>query len=466
MKNRYQISLVMITVSVLISSCSSAGPKENGIEQPIERTPDITRSPATQPTAISEIPFRIDASCWPVKLLPEGNEITGSMVFAYFPQKEVVISEEDNEYLLPPGKYQINTTETNEIFAWDISSFHGMPINTGFMVEISEEGYVSPDGKYIAMISGKNLILISPDGQQTFPLSHENIVIQAFLPDGRISLVDGIKSSFQKEEVTDVYYILNPISGEMTKHSVLLPNIEEDFGRIQYSPDMKFVLYKSVPKGDGMEFTLYDLERNEVVWVGPPRDANLKYPAHGIPVWRPGSSMLTTLYWNENGHNYYSISLAGKVSPLTSFTDAYLLTTATNLWGWGFDAQSPNWSPSGRYLVSAGLNINSTSMYIWDDTEKVVYKPCLPNEEHRHSTVFQWMHWSYDGSYIWVGVRFSPTSTATDVFSPSEIDITYILDLDHKIIYQLPDESNNPEYYVLNGERYNKILGWVNWEIP
>jgi len=356
------------------------------------RTPSmnvVSPAPATITPAAVAPEFHFDASCWPIRPLAQGNDIAGSLIYAY--------------HALP---------KVNRLFAWDIGTFREMPLKVDFKLYESMETYVSPDGSYLIGRSGKKeMKLLSRDGVRSLPLPHEYVFTEGFLLDGRILLVDTQNRADNYREgrgFTDIYYLLDPASGEITKHSVFLPAMQQalhHMSAVHYSPDMRYVLYQSDHKKrkKDVEFTLYDLEKNEIVWIGPARGSNLVNAGFTVPAWRPDASALTNVYIDKNGSNYYSISLDGKVSPITAFDGANLFTTQSS-GAWSGYKEFANWSPGGRYLALSGSQKGDEdqrmgSLYIWDDQEKTAYRPCLPDEEKRFLKPF-YIHWSFDGSYI------------------------------------------------------------------
>jgi hypothetical protein len=454
MKTWIRILLIIIMVAGLNgSACSTTTPKVTATSLPSLMVPTTTSSPVAQSSFTSTAEFRFNPSCWLMKPLQEGNDIKGSFIYAYRA-----------------------TPEDNRVFAWDVSSLHEITLKVDPRLNIFEESYVSSDGSYIAKKSGKNLTLISRNDVQSFLLPNENVLIDStHTLGGRILLVDLKSRDDNYREgvgLTDIYYILDPASSEITKHSVFLPNLEQELHHvwvIQYSPDMKYVLYKSMSKQQeaGVQFTLYDLEKNEVVWVGPSREFNLKNMAWTVPAWRPDSSALTNIYFSENESNYYSISLDGKVSQLTSFDGAWLYTTQSNL-SWSGYREFPNWSPDGRYLVLSGTlkgekdHGMGSSLYIWDNQEKVVYKPCLLEEDKRFLDPY-FPHWSFDSSHFIVTLTFASEMSAPQ---PGKTPKSYILDLARKTIYELPNDNHMGEFISWEKKDFNEFLGWVNWEIP
>jgi len=442
----------------LNDSCSAVTPEGTAPTMPSIDVSTATNSLATPPHVTSAAISHFDSSCWPLKTLEESNAIQGSFIFANYPGRSI--------------------HESNGIFVWDISSFRSVELIGASGLKLREGSYISPGGNFIANLSDKNLTLVSRDGIQLYSLPKEGELIRAYLADGRILFVNkqNRRSNYREGVgLTETYYILDPATGETTKHVVFLPNFQigsHEVFIIQYSPDMKYVLYRSTSGEDDIKFTLYDLEKNRVIWVGPSRDANLVNSAWSVPGWQADSSALTALYLNLNTDqvNYYSISLDGDVSPLTNFNGVSLYnTTQPNPSWWSGYAEPPNWSPDGRYLVSSGVQngdnlLDGTFMFVWDNHEKTGYKPCLPNERQR---IFPHLiAWSYDGFYFMVTLTFMPSPSSTDIVLPGYISKSYILDLANKVIYEIPDENNRGEFATLYKGGVNEFLGWVNWEIP
>ena len=191
--------------------------------------------------------------------MENGNNIKGSFVYVH--------------YASP------TRTEVIGLFTWDVSSFHTTAIEAGQTSKENEQSYaVSPDGKIIADLFNKQLALISRDRIQSSGLPTDNLAIETFLADGRIRLASADlhwerKANYKEDTgLTDTYYIFDPTTGQTTKNTVFLPNFEtgkrESF-TVQYSPDMKYILYRSKHDVDKSgyyvdKFTLFDLEKNEM----------------------------------------------------------------------------------------------------------------------------------------------------------------------------------------------------------
>ncbi len=443
-----------MTLTGLNSSCSVATPESTATERPSTYAPSATLPPATPTPAATNAPFsQTDFSCWPLKPLHKGSKIKGSFIYVNY----------DNT----------NNSEPKNVFAWDINSFRIMKINQdNSKLDLQDRGYVSPDGRNIAILLDGKLVLISQNGTQTFPLPKDGISIRAYLPDGRILMIDTQNRDSAYTEgvgVTDIYYLLNPATGEITKHDVFLPGFQQELHHIfiiQYSPDMKYVAYKSTSTDDN-KFTLYGLEKKEVVWVGPELESNFKNGAWVAPAWQPNSKSLTNIYLDENGSNYYSISLDGKVSPITNFHQTSVYNTQSDAW-WSGYAEFTNWSPNGRYLVFSGsqkdepFQAMGSSLYVWDNQEKMVYKPCLPNEMDRFQRQY-FTNWSFDGNQFIVTLAFA---SPADIASSGKTLKSYIINPADKTIYELPDDNNRGEFSTIHSEGLNQLLGWVNWEIP
>lgn len=418
-------------------------------------TPEsIKPSPTFTPTSTSIPVSQFDFSCWTIEPLQSGNSIRGSFVYAH--------------YASP------NSTVIDGFFYWDISSFRSVELKYNYTPKKNKPSYVSPDGETIALITDKQqLVIISQNDLRLFNLPNDSLSIQAFLTDGRIRLASANLNYERKDNykenigLSDVYYIFDPTTGETTENTVFLPNFEtghrESF-TVQYSPDMKYVAYRSKHDIDESgfyidRFTLYDLAKNEVVWVSPDRKENLVNSSGSVLGWQ-NANTLTGLYWNrEDAHqinNYYSLSVNGIISQLTNF-DRVDLGNYTQMSIW---AEPPNWSPNGRYLISAGKqqgeNEPGYSLYIWDNQEKAGYKPCLPNE--KKISLPHLTSWSFDGSYVIVNLTFGAPSEYTSK--------SYLLDFTNEIVYEMPDDNNSRGFPNMYRNGFNVNLGWVNWETP
>ncbi|MBI3173881.1 MAG: hypothetical protein HYZ25_09190 [Chloroflexi bacterium] len=451
MKIWKQLLIFLTVLAGLCSSCSNSQP------QSISQTATIFPVAST-PTNTPNTPIaREDFSCWPVKPLLEGNNIKGSLLYANFPYA--------------PGNQQ-----ANGLFVWEINKFQNTSINFSPYLLKTGEIYQSPDGKLATLISENNLLIISQESTQSFPLPIENLKIETYLPDGHILLVQPhhqINYYQEDKGFKNIYYIFDPATGRTTRNEVFLPKLapSEDIWFLQYSSDMKYALYGSLSSGTDSAFTLYDLQKGKIIWIGPRHNSSLINIA--IPTWQPDSSMLTTIYNDETGtRNYYSISLEGIVSPMHIFNSAELYeATRSNKWK-SFDAaESPNWSPNGKYLASEGYAKDSyrelSTLYIWDEQKETLYKPCLP-EETKRITVLHNIIWSFDGLYALVEMTFLRSATPVEVvpglLSPDYISKRYILDLVNRIIYEVPEDQNDNIF--LSKEGHNEFLCWVNWEIP
>jgi Tol biopolymer transport system component len=184
-------------------------------------------------------------------------------------------------------------------------------------------------------------------------------------------------------------------------------------------------------------------------------------------VWVPDSSGLVYSWRKEGeGENLYNISLDGKVTKFTQFENAELTGILINR------LLLPSWSPNGRYLIFGvklpGQDIHKREYYlfIWDNKEKIVYKPCLPNEANMLDS-FDAI-WSFDGNHLIMGLPYQLGDSMPDMESfPFNIGgTTVIMDLTDKTIYELPDKKNRGEFTTYYGDKVVGFAGWVNWEIP
>jgi hypothetical protein len=446
----YQILLCyMILIGVGISSCSEGIAKQAPtIEVTAEAKPFAPVAETTFPTLekVKEpsISFLIDSSCWPVKPLQKKQDIKGSLIFG--------------STSLPP-------------FIWDVSSFHAKDINTTWEI------LASPHRNMVGYLPWGELTLklISPNNILSFQLPKGDYGgIDSYLPDGKILIV----TSKGKEDInnykegigaTNKFYVFDPATGKMTFYSVFLPGFWMSLPPaegIHYSPDLHYVVYRIHPNNNGQPmFNLLDLNNNKVVWSGSEVGADM----HGnllniIPSWMPDSSRLVYNWAKGNdGENFYFISLDGKVTQFTQFKGAVA-------------EQYPSWSPDGRFMAFR-VTLNSLvkgkpHLYIWDNKEKVAYKPCWPEETGNYNLDDNLITWSFDSTHLFVHLDYwimPPTSSPSgEEVSPTTFvrSTDMILDLSNKTIYELPEKNNRGDYTALYKSNPVEMMGWLNWEIP
>jgi WD40 repeat protein len=433
----------LIILGLINTGCAAAvrtAPVQTRSAPPEIPTMTATVTPSAAVTSTAGPNF--DSMCWPVKPLEKGDMMKGGILYANFSREA--------------GK-----SYSNDIFQWNLNSFQSIPVKiTPYQLKFEDQEFQSPDGKLVALISENKLLIISQNSVRFFPLPLENLKIRTYLPNGQLllDLSNHLSDYYQKGKgFTDIYYLFNPQTGETIKHSVFLPNFApgKNLWTMQYSPDMKYVLYRSSSDEYNVQFTLYDLGKNEVLWVGPARRSDLENLT--VPAWQPDSSALTTICADKTGYrSYYSISLDGKVSSLSNFGGAKLFgPTISQIW-WKFDlAEFPDWSPNGRYLASTGYSKEEPqyglpSLYIWDAQGKMLYKPCLPNEENRIYSQYS-INWSFDGVHALTSLIFmqspTPVEVSPGVYSPDYVSKSYILDLANKAIYEIPDLTDEKCFY-------------------
>ena len=434
MKTWKQLLIFMTILAGVCSSCSNSQPQ--GI------APTATIFPVTStPTNTPNTPItREDFTCWPVKLLQEGNDFKGSFVYAHYDSP-------------------VNKNRTSDYFVWNIRSFRGEKLEIDKRMDIVNSR-VSFNGSKITLLTKDELVFMSYDNIEAFSLPekaiNKNLTIKGYLsPDGRL-LISEFRNYKEgdidyKEGIgfTDTYYIFDPQSRSISTHTIFLPGLYMDWEMrpvIYYSPDMSYVLYRSTPTSHKEQFTLYDIEKAKIVWTTPPENSNWNIYGFG-PHWMPNSEIITAEFIDQSTHlsNYYYISLNGKITPVNDLEYSP---------GSGISLYAPplDWSPNGRYLV-----LSNYSTFIWDNQTKIYYKPCLPNEK---DTIFQNMPiWSFDSAYFMVTLTF---------LSPKGENVykKYILDLANKTIFEMPENVNQGEFSTLYKGGRNDFLGWVNWEIP
>lgn len=444
MKTGISPLFIFLILAGLNGSCRGV-PPEGIAPTPSVSAPSATVPPATPtPATATKTPVaRIDSTCWPIKPLQKSERINGSLVFG---------------------------DDVQHAFAWDIKSFRVQPI------EASPSLSISPNGESIAELpwSKSTLTLISPENITSFPLPESEYAGIQYLPDGRILIGTGenILDSYKEGVgITDKFYIFNSASGEITAHSIFLPDFWLPLPQvvaIQYSQDLNYVVYRTSPGGDSQpRFILLDVNNNDVIWAGPKVDTNMAGNRAGMPVWLPDSSGLIYSWTNEtDGENLYFISLTGEVTKLTFFKNAEI--SGVN----SVQLPLPSWSPDGRYLVFgvklADQDIHKRwfHLYIWDNREKRAYKPCLPNEDNILD-IYR-VTWSFDSAHLAMQLPYG-TGDITSLEGAQSLgdhSTIVILDLNNRTIFELPDENSRGEYTTLYGDKVVGLLGWVNWEIP
>jgi hypothetical protein len=169
---------------------------------------------------------------------------------------------------------------------------------------------------------------------------------------------------------------------------------------------------------------------------------------------------------NTDKSNYYLITINGGISPLNDLDD-----TPGKSIGAAISGSTSDWSPNGRYLVSA-----FPPTHVWDNQAQVWYKPCLPDEDKSETGLIFQPIWSPDNSYFVAKLWFPFLPTPTPPGGRSGPNKMFVLDVVNKVIYEMP-ESIKPyydmaesaieeEFPTLYKNGSNSFLGWVNWEIP
>lgn len=390
------------------------------------------------------VPFGAHFACWPIKLLEKGNDIKGSIIFS-----------------------SLSKNETS--FAWDVSSF-----STSKLDYHSDAYSVSLDGSLLAttLTSENKVILVSTFETKVFPLnqplSDGKVYLGAtFLPSGKVAIEvhseeeDSIFYTPPQSGYKVEYYLLDPNTGGMTYNSVLLPGftLGTQLARfpIRFSPDRQFVIYKTTPLENGVvNYALMNVHTGQILWTGS-----------SMPYWKPDGNSLSYLLGqgekDSQGYflynNLFSLLKDGQSTQLTWF-DRTMLVEPGKLF-----SQNP-WSPNSRYAVFFGTSnktLPTFLLYIWDNQEKIAYRPCLPDELRAYSNYF--VHWSFDGNHLLIRLVY-PDSLPIGDLPPHTHYLDLILDMTNQIIYTLPDEKERLLQYELLAPDGAKIVDWVNWEIP
>lgn len=448
--SRIYLFLVVALVEQCIQGCTtSVGPViSNSTPSPVAGTSSALPSETGTPTAL--VPFRENLVCWPVTQVTKGENTMGSLLFG-------------------------TANNPTHVFAWDLGSFRVKALDKNAPTEwMLSPDIVSPDGKMIAsMPYQKNeLVLTSYNDSKEFSLPQGDYVgVLKFLPNGSI-VIGGSTPDFSPGNYLDgsglavPYYIFDPTTGDTKSYSVFLPGFTigvQGSYPFEFSADMNYIIYQSTPNSDGSaRFTLIDLRTDTVLWTGPLLPANMFATNGDLPHWKPNTNTLVNILWQRGQQdyfgNYFSISLNGATTQLTKFDQTTLINPGRG------GLLLPSWSPDGRYMVFRIVQPGQSFLYIWDDRDKIAYKPCLPDESHVDSgySVF----WSFDSNHILLRLGYrDSTSLATPtnlLRSPQFTDI--ILNMTTKTILQLPPEYDRGQYSSYEGS--TMPLGWVNWQTP
>lgn len=369
------------------------------------------------------IVFTENLSCWTIKPLTKGNSIKGSILFSSRSKDEIE-------------------------FVWDVSSFQTRRL------EYSQDLFsgISPDSTSIVKLLPKEnkLLLISSSETKSYSLPDGEYYSATQLPNGLIFIAGtDMFSLMQKYEqgsgFADNNYLLNPATSDLTSVSVFL----SDFWMgplvyrfpIEYSPDLQYVVYKTTPYDNGdYKFILLKIKTNEIIWTG-----------RSMPHWKPDGSALT--YFDDG--NLFSLSKDGKSTKITQFEQKKLA-------GMGSLGEEIPWSPDGRYMAFHEIQPALSLFYIWDNQEKVAFRPCLPDELRAYSNYH--VYWSFDNNSLLVRLVYPDAEPVGEQLAPTH-SLDLILDMTNHIIYTLPDEDNRGQYSS-QAPTGAVIKGWTNWEVP
>lgn len=447
-----QFYLLAIFLAISVQSCASPNAQISPSSQSMPTQTAVPSAIEVPPTAIPtpSIPFTFvgwSSQCWTIKPLEKGSGIKGRMLFWNF--------------------------EDQSNFVWDVNSFHVRKLEHGSLSphdKISSYS-ISRDGSLLTALFQSDsesqkeykVVLISPTQTKEYSLPQlpERQYYRSawFLPNGRIAIRISYSDEYSIQAMLEseyspktgyayLYYLLDPVTGNLTLNSVLLKEFE--FGSrldrvpVEFSPDMEYVVFRTASYADNSDkFALMNAKTGAILWTG-------SY----MPRWKSDGSALTSL-----GDNLYTLSRDGKITQITNFKEKKTFI------GLGVFHNVILWSPDARYVAfqEALPSINQL-LYIWDDQEKVAYRPCLPDELRAYTDYYP--RWSLDGKYLLVDIVYpdAPLSPNDDRTPPTH-GLMVILDMENQIIYTLPDENNRGQYGLLapNGA---SIVDWINWELP
>jgi hypothetical protein len=435
-----------IALAILVLMDAACTPPVVNIQKKETETPPITISlpmpvPANTPTLTPV--FHSELSCWPVKPLDKGSRISGSLI------------AENN----------------NGLSYWDINAFSAKLIVTSSKPWL-QIPFVSPKGDFLTyFVASNKLTSISQNQTVSADLPPGSYFIDESLINSQLLIVPNANRSISSENYkagigfSDVYYVYNQKTGELTAHSIFLPKFTPDDNNdfmIAYSPDMRYVLYHSTLPDDEKRggFILFDLTSQKIKWTLP---ESHKFTGGGdmvAPLWKPDASSLIYDWLSDDENkdqNFYAISLDGSITQITQFEQAF-----------GHDyrlAFQPQWSPDMRYIAfRAGINsLDGAQLLIWDNKEKTLLRPCLPVDPN--SSPLYPFTWSFDSEHIKVNLPYIEGTPAPDG-PPSDAFREIILDIPNRVLWELPDVKNRGKYAASDPRVNYGILGWLNWEIP
>ena len=435
-------SAVKTMPTIIATMTASAAPQNTPTMTAIMT---VTSTPQSMP--IKMAPFYADLSCWQMKSLQAGSGIKGSLLFAY---------------------------GDSGFFYWDVSSFHakffadkipgwGLLLSSKTMPpDRSSIPIDSPEHKILfTAIDHSSVTLNIPPGGHYFNYLLNGKII--FAPDDS-QLDPPVDNEIYQEGVgyTTTYYIYDPKTGEqLESHSVFLPKFTFYhpgagiyFAQISYSPDGKFVLYRSTLLNGKDGFSLLDLSSNQVKWTIPESNkingVGEIQNGYSEPTWRPDAGSLTYIWASkdtEKTQNFYDITLDGTITQFTRVDEVFQSGYALNY--------QPKWSPDNHYMVftvQMSEHPYDRELFIWDDVNKILLDPCLPVN-------YYGFDWSLNSKHLLIGLPYSD--------KPSHVLRHLMLDIPNKLIYELPNDEDMRNYLKLSGNISNYSNGfWMNWEIP
>jgi hypothetical protein len=301
-----------------------------------------------------------------------------------------------------------------------------VPVVTGTSQHYFYGIHTSPDKNYLAYVDGYaggekwdklNLWVVDAKGSLKANKSLRLDILTSgwhWLDNERIQIL------FGQAALDGTVYIYEPFAHKGNNITITLPNFYKDYSLrasnwlVEYSPDMKKVIYLGYPEDVGIGPILLDLSMQNVLWKGSGFLATTNQP-----VWSPNNDAIALIF---NRHLYIintdgiakSLSVLGKNDEVTEFA----------------------WSPDGRYIsfwVVYNQGVKANLMLYDVQTEQVVDYCVSSFVRERLIT------WSPDSKQFVTSVEAEKADLSLDEFS-------LLVDVDNSVGFRISGDMEPIEW--------------------